>query len=61
MNNNSREKDNTIDISSFIYLFKLKHPIFGNLQNDAQEFCRILLEDLSKELNELKEKILYNN
>ena len=59
MNNNSREKDNIIDISSFIYLFKLKHPIFGNLQNDAQEFCRILLEDLSKELNEVKEKISY--
>ena len=35
MNNNSEKKDNTLDISNFIYLFKLKHPIFGNLQNDA--------------------------
>ena len=59
MNNNSREKVNTIDISNFIYLFKLKHPMLGNLQNDSQEFCRILLEDLSKELNEVKEKISY--
>ena len=59
MNNNSEKKDNIIDISNFIYLFKLKHPIFGNLQNDAQEFCRILLEDLSNELNEVKEKLLY--
>ena len=47
------------NISNFIYLFKLNHPIFGNLQNHAQEFCRILLEDLSKKLNEVKEKLLY--
>ena len=33
--------------------------MFGNLQNIAQENCRILLEDLSKKLNEVKEKLLY--
>ena len=56
---NSEKKDNTLDISNFIYLFKLNHLIFGNLQNHAQEFCRILLEDLSKELNGVKVKLLY--
>ena len=49
-----------IDISYFKYIFGKKHPIFnGYNQNDSQEFCRIFLEDLSNELNEVKNKGLY--
>ena len=49
-----------IDISYFKYIFGKKHPIFnGYNQNDSQEFCRIFLEDLSFELNEIKTKGLY--
>ena len=29
------------------------------MQNDSQEFCRILLEDISSELNEIKIKSIY--
>ena len=49
-----------IDISYFKYIFGKKHPIFnGYNQNDSQEFCRIFLEDLSNELNEVKDKKIY--
>ena len=49
-----------IDISDFKNLLGIKHKIFeGYLQNDSQEFCRILLEDISAELNEIKNKSLY--
>ena len=55
---NTQEK--YIDISYFINLFVLKHPTFGGfIQNDSQEFCRVLLEDLSTELNEVKNKAIY--
>ena len=51
---------NNIDIGSFIYLFRLKHPEFGiNLQNDTQEFFRVLLQDINLELNENKRKNNY--
>ena len=47
-----------IDISNFNMIFGLKHDNFwGNKQNDSQEFLRLLLEDLSHELNE--KKIIY--
>ena len=53
-------KENSINISDFKNLVGIKHKIFeGYLQNDSQEFCRILLEDISRELNEVKEQTLY--
>ena len=49
-----------IDISNFKNCFGKKHPTFGGyLPNDSQEFCRVFLEDLNSELNEVKEKTLY--
>ena len=55
---NTQEK--YIDITNFKSVFGTKHQIFeGYLQNDSQEFCRIFLEDLSTELNEIKNKALY--
>jgi ubiquitin C-terminal hydrolase len=53
-------QENSIDISSFKNLLALNHKLFeGYLQNDSQEFCRILLEDISRELNEIKTKSIY--
>ena len=53
-------EENSIDISDFKNLLGIKHKIFeGYLQNDSQEFCRILLEDISSELNEIKAQSLY--
>ncbi len=50
----------SIDISNFKNLLALNHKLFeGYLQNDSQEFCRILLEDVSRELNEIKIKSKY--
>jgi hypothetical protein len=50
---NTEEK--AIDISDFKNLLGIKHKLYeGYLQNDSQEFCRILLEDISRELNEVK-------
>ena len=44
-----------IDIRDFIHFFKNFHPIFGGInQCDALEFLRVLLEDISTELNEVK-------
>ena len=49
-----------IDISNFKNEFGSKHSIFGGyLQNDSQEFCRVLLEDISTELNEAINKDIY--
>jgi len=50
----------SIDISNFKNLLGLNHKLFeGYFQNDSQEFCRILLEDISRELNEIKTKSIY--
>ena len=55
---NTQEK--YIDITNFKSVFGNKHQIFeGYLQNDSQEFCRIFLEDLNTELNEIKNMGLY--
>ena len=52
--------DRYIDISYFKYIFGKKHALFnGYAQNDSQEFCRIFLEDISTELNEIKNKYIY--
>ena len=49
-----------IDITNFKTVFGTKHPNFdGYLQNDSQEFCRVFLEDISNELNEIKNKAPY--
>ena len=49
-----------IDISNFREVFGKKHPIFNDYsQNDSQEFCRVFLEDLNMELNEVKNKTVY--
>ena len=53
-------EEQSIDISNFKNLLALNHKLFeGYLQNDSQEFCRILLEDLSRELSEVKIKSIY--
>ena len=53
-------EEQSIDISNFKNLLALNHKLFeGYLQNDSQEFCRILLEDISRELNEVKIKSIY--
>ena len=55
------QKENRyIDISDFKNEFGSKHSTFdGYLQNDSQEFCRVLLEDISTELNEARNKGVY--
>ena len=46
--------------SEFKLKFGSKHIQFsGYGQNDTQEFCRILLEDMNKELNEVRKKAPY--
>ena len=53
-------EEQSIDISNFKNLLAFNHKLFeGYLQNDSQEFCRILLEDISRELNEVKIKSIY--
>ena len=53
-------EEKAIDISDFKNLLGIKHKLFeGYLQNDSQEFFRILLEDISRELNEIKLSALY--
>ena len=55
-----KTKEDSIDISDFKNLLGIKHKIFeGYFQNDSQEFFRILLEDISRELNEIKIEVLY--
>ena len=57
MNNNKI----IIDIRELIQYFKKKHPIYrGSRQNDAQEFCRVFLEDVSLESNEIENIPEYN-
>ena len=47
--------DNEYSPYDFHEKFVKKHSIFkGYNQQDTQEFCRILLEDMSKELNEVE-------
>ena len=49
-----------INIYTFKNLIGLKHKIFsGYMQQDSQEFIRILLEDISQELNEIKVGAIY--
>ena len=53
-------KDYSIDMSSFLYSFSNKHKTYeGHLQHDFQEFCRIFLDDINKELNENVERLSY--
>ena len=55
----SKEKG-SITPSDFKNKFGSKHLLYsGYSQNDTQEFCRILLEDMNKELNEVKNKAPY--
>ena len=55
---NTQEK--YIDISDFKNEFGLKHQAFGGYSpNDSQEFCRVFLEDISTELNEVKNIAVY--
>lgn len=51
---------NSIEPEDFKYYFGKKHPEYkGYGQNDTQEFCRIVLEDMNEELNEVKYKVKY--
>ena len=60
MNKKNIVSNSCIDISKFLYIFGLKHPNFGGyMQQDCQEFIRLLLEDINKELNEIKIKPNY--
>ena len=55
-------KDSCMAISpdDFKNIFSNKHRMFrGFRQHDTQEFCRILLEDMNQELNEIKEPAPY--
>ena len=46
--------------TSFKKIFSTKHKEYkGHSQLDSQEFCRILLEDMNYELNEVKNKSEY--
>ena len=55
----SKEKG-SITPSDFKNKFGSKHLLYsGYSQNDTQEFCRVLLEDMNKELNEVKIKAPY--
>ena len=50
----------SINPSEFKQKFGSKHSLFsGYGQNDTQEFCRVLLEDMNRELNEVKHKAPY--
>ena len=50
----------SISPSEFKDRFGFSHKLFrGYGQNDTQEFCRVLLEDMNKELNEVKHKAPY--
>ena len=56
----SNTEENEIDISDFKNILGIKHVIYESyMQNDSQEFCRILLEDISRELNEIKDLSIY--
>ena len=56
----SNQKEDIIDPSNFKKIFSLKHKEYkGYAQLDTQEFCRILLEDINYELNEVKNPSKY--
>lgn len=58
--NMAAEGKGSIFPDEFKLKFGSKHSLFsGYGQNDTQEFCRILLEDMNKELNEGKPKAPY--
>ena len=60
MVNCKNTQEHYIDITNFKSVFGTKHPDFeGYCQNDSQEFCRVFLEDISEELNEIKNKAIY--
>ena len=43
---------NYINISEFMYYLGFKHKQYaGYIQHNTQEFCRLLLEDFSRDLN----------
>jgi ubiquitin C-terminal hydrolase len=47
----------SVSPNKFKEKFGLKHHLFaGYGQNDTQEFCRVLLEDMNTELNEVKKR-----
>ena len=49
------DNNDVISPDEFKYAFGNKHRMFkGFRQHDTQEFCRILLEDMNQELNEIK-------
>ena len=55
--NNSNIDKKFIDISYFVNYFSNKHPEYsGELQSDALEFIRLLLDDISLDLNGSKIK-----
>ncbi len=60
-------KFNYLDITNFLYNFGKKHSNYdGYMQQDAIEFFRILLDELSIECNEIKnvpkyKEIIYTN
>ena len=57
---NNDTKTKIISPRDFKETFSNKHSEFkGPRQQDVQEFCRIFLEDINQELNEIKEKPSY--
>ena len=56
----ANERGDSIVPSEFKLKFGSKHSLFsGYGQNEKQEFCRFLLEDMNKELNEVRHKPPY--
>ena len=57
--NNMEKKD--IDLSSFLFTFGHQHKTYeGHMQHDCLEFCRVFLDDINKELNEIEKKPKYS-
>ena len=51
---------NSLSPKQFFKIFCKRHSNFsGKKQNDTQEFCRIFLEDINLELNNIKKKTPY--
>ena len=60
MVNSNSQYSSAISPSEFKKAFSMKHMEFqGYSQHDTQEFCRLLLEDMSQELNTVKKKSPY--
>ena len=56
----SNEKDYALNPTTFKNIFSKKHKEYkGYSQLDTQEFCRVLLEDMNYELNEVKNPSKY--